>query len=258
MALKAQSAFNFGFEVTTSNQNLPFQYASGAGHLANAVIAPGWYTLGQLALAIAAAMNAADNTNTYTCTVARTVTGQTPHNRITIATNGAFLSLLFSSGTTAATSVRDLIAFAHTDFTGATNYTNVADAGTYLVPSWVGKNYLPPSITLKNIGTVNIATDGTKEAVTWAINAFIGVKFDYEPQAAALAFWPAFIKWAIQQRPFEFTPEVTTPTTFYPVTLESTKDDAAGLAWSLMEMVQNDLPFHFTTQDFKMRVIGAQ
>src|SRR5882672_1955093 len=128
MALRSKSLFLYNFTVTIANQNLPFKAASLGSQL-NAVIPVGTYSLSTLATAIATAMNAVDPANTYTVTVNRTISSGT-QNRITIATSGSFLSLLFSSGTTAAASIRDLISFGHADLTGATTYTNSATSGT--------------------------------------------------------------------------------------------------------------------------------
>lgn len=254
MALTAKSLFLYGFEVTSSNQSLPFLNVS-LGSEIDATIPTGFYSLSGLATAIAAAMNAADPSNTYTVTVDRTADSNLG-NRITIATSGSFLSLLFSSGTTAAASIRDLITFGHSDYTGATTYTNSAASGTILSPDWWGKNYTPPDIYQKNFGSVNVATDGTKEGITWAIQRFIAVEFENNLQANVLAYWNPLLTWMIQQRPFDFTPMVSSPTAFYSVTLESAPGDGKGLGFQMKEQLP-DFPFLFTTGPFVMRVIGS-
>lgn len=220
----------------------------------DALVPTGFYSLSGLATAIAAAMNAADTSNTYTVTVDRTTSGGTA-NRIKIATSGSFLSLLFASGSFAASSIGSLIGFP-TDQTGATNYTNSTTTGTILIPEWYGNNYTQPDLFQKNFGSVTVATDGTKEGITWALQNFIGVEYKNIIQATALAYWKPFMSWAIEQKPFDFMPEITSPTTFYQVTLEKTKDDAKGLAWTLVEQLP-DYPFSFTTGAIVMRVIGS-
>ena len=104
-------------------------------------------------------------------------------NRITISTNGPYLSLLFLTGTTAATSCRDLISFGFYDYVGNTSYTNGATTGSVLVTDWFGFNYQPPQVYRKAFGTVNVSTSGEKEAITWVIQKFVGVEFRFEPQA---------------------------------------------------------------------------
>ena len=253
MALKAKSLFLYNFSITSSNQNLPFKAAS-LGPEIDAVISVGTYSLATLATAIAAAMNSADSANVYTVTVDRTADSGTG-NRITIATSGSFLSLLFSTGTTAPSSIRDVISFGHSDLTGATTYTNSSSSGTALVTSWYGNNYEPPQVNKTNFGTVNVSTNGTKEAITWTIQSFIGVEFKYEAQATVLTAWSALISWMIQQQPFDFTPEISAPTVFYPVTLEKSSSDGKGLGFNMKEMLP-DFPFMFTTGPITMRVIG--
>jgi len=254
MALRSQSLFLYNIVITTSNQNIPFQAAS-LGPQFNGVIPLGTYALSQLATAIASAMNVADSANIYTATVDRTADGG-QGNRITISTNGSFLSLLFNTGTTALTSIRDLCSFGHLDLTGATSYQNSATTGVTLLTSWYGHNYSPPQVNLKNYGTVNVSTDGTKEGITWALQQFIEVEFQYEAQANVFASWNPLLIWMIEQNPFEFTPEYTNPTTFYTVTLEKSGADGKGLAFIMKEMLP-DFPFMFTTGPFTMRLTPA-
>jgi len=252
MALRSKSLFLYGFEVTVNNQYIPFKNSSG-GSVINASIATGFYSLTSLIAAIQTAMNLSDPTNTYTVTADRSFSSGT-QNRVSIATSGTYLSLLFSSGSLASASVRDLIGFAHTDRTGATTYQGTISAGTALQTDWYGKNYKPPASTLKNIGAVNISAKGIKEAITWSIMQFIEVEFENEAQAKVLAYWPQLIQWMIQQRPFDFTPETSSPSTVYSVTLDKTGDDGQGLAMSMKELVP-DRPFMFTTGQLTFRVI---
>jgi hypothetical protein len=57
----------------------------------------------------------------------------------------------------------------------------------------------------------------------------------------------------IQQRQFEFTPDLTAPTIFYDVTLESIPADGKGLGFMGMEMLP-DFPFQYDTGLMKFRV----
>jgi len=253
MALRAKSLFLYGLEITPNNQNIPFR-AVLAGPELNGVLQVGFYSLTSLALAIKAAMQAADPAHIYTVSVNRNVAGGT-ENRITISTSGTFLSLLFLTGTLAASSVRDLIAFGSSDFTGATSYTNAATSGIPLITEWFGKNYQPPEVFMKNFGTVNVSTNGEKEAITWTVQRFIGVEFEYEPESKALTEWNDLISWMIQQKPFDFTPEITSPTIVHEVTLESSSDDGKGLGFNMKEQVPK-YPFMYTTGAMKFRKRG--
>ncbi len=253
MALKDKSLFLYGFTVDTTNNYLDFLNVSMGAQI-HAIIPASHYTLGTLATAIALAMNTADPTNSYTCTVNRTLSSNL-QNRITIATNGAFLSLLFSSRTFATTSITSLINFGSADLTGATTYTNSLTSGTALQPAWWGNNYTPPQMYQKNIGDVSISASGVKEGISWSIQQFIQVQFKNEPYANILAYWEPFIQWIIVQKPFEFTPEIMTPTTVYSVTLEKSPGDSKGLGFMMKEMLP-DFPFTYDTGQLEFRVIG--
>lgn len=246
--------FLFGLEVRADNQYLPFRASSG-GPILNAQLALGFYSLTSLATQIQTAMRNADPYHTYIVSVNRSVAGGT-QNRITISTTGPYLDLLFSSAPLATSSCRDLIAFGIFDYTGNVSYTNGATTGSALVTEWYGNNYQPPEVFRKNFGTVNIATNGEKEAITWNIQRFIGVEFKYEPQAKALVDWQVLIDWMIQQKPFDFTPEITSPATVWEVTLEKSSDDGKGLGFNMKEMLP-EFPFRYTTGPMTFRVRGV-
>lgn len=254
MALTSKSIFLYGLSITAANQNIPFLNVA-LGLEFTAVVPTGFYSLTDLLTAIASAMNSADPSNVYTATADRTVSGGT-QNRVTIATNGAFLSILFATGMTAASSIRDVIGFPHTDKTGSTSYQGSSTAGTILQTSWFAKNYSPPDINLKNFGAVNVSTTGLKEAITWSIQRFIEAEFQYESQANALVNWSPFLNWMIQQKPFDFTPQIASPSSVYSVTLEKSSADGKGLGFMMKEMLP-DFPFMYTTGPFTMRVIGS-
>jgi len=252
MALTQKSLFLYGLQVTASNSSLDFK-ASSLGPTLQATIPIGFYSLGDLMTAIVLAMAAVDTSNIYTCTANRTISGGT-QNRVTIATNGAFLSLLFASGSRSASTIAPLIGFPVVDQTGATTYTGTSSAGTTLQPVWWGKNYRDTNMLRTNFGSLNISANGTKEAITYQIQEFFQVQFDYEPFAAVASSWQPFLTWAIQQQPLEFTPEITDPNTFYNCTLESTDADGQGLGYELREMVDDGLPYLYSTGLMKFRL----
>src|SRR4051812_26034274 len=120
MALSAKSLFVYKLQVTTLNQKLDFKNAS-LGTTMTAVIPLGFYSPTSLALAIALAMQTQDSTNIYSVSVTRNIMGGT-QNRIIIATNGTYLSLLFGTGPSAVISIASLIGFNPSDYTGLTSY----------------------------------------------------------------------------------------------------------------------------------------
>ena len=252
MALTQKSLFLYNLQVTSLNSSIDFKASSG-GPVLQATVPIGYYSLGDLMNAIVSAMAAVDTVNTYTVTANRTYSGGT-QNRVTISTSGAYLSLLFASGSRSASTIAPLIGFAVADQTGATTYTGTSSAGTTLQPVWWGKNYLDVNSLRTNFGSLNISANGTKEAITYQIQQFIEVQFDYEPYSAVVNAWQPFLTWAIQQQGFEFTPDITQPNTVYNVTLESTEEDSQGLGYRMKEMLSDGLPFLYSSGLLKFRL----
>lgn len=253
MALRAKSSFLYGFEINAGNQNLPFR-AVALGPQLNAVIPAGFYSLTSLMATIAASMHSADPAHVYTVTANRTISGGT-ENRVTISTSGFYLDLLFATGTTAAASIRDLIAFGIFDYTGSTTYTNGATSGVILLTEWWAHTYQPPEVFQQNFGTVNVSTNGTKEAITWTVQRFVSAEYMYEPQPKVLTEWRDLIRWMIQQKPFDYTPQIDFPNDVLNVTLEKSSSDGKGLAFMMKEMLPN-FPFMYTTGPMTMRITG--
>lgn len=251
MALKNQSLLLYNLQVTPSNNALDFKNASGEPEI-NATLTVGFYSLSSLLTEVQRALFAADNTNVYTVTADRTVAGGL-QNRITISTSGTFLSLLFASGSRNATSCASLLGFTG-DQTGSTTYTGTSTSGTALVPDLVGYNYLPPTSYKRVQGAVNISASGVKEAIVFQIQQFITIQFKYEEEAKVASQWSPFWDWSIQQRPFDFTPDITSPNTVYPVTLEKTQADGKGIGFQMKEMLPS-FPFLYDTGPLEFRVV---
>lgn len=251
MALRSQSLFLYGFNVVTNNKYIDFNIVSGGAQL-TATLTEGYYSLTDLLNEIQLQLSAADPTNVYTVTADRTVSGGT-QNRVTIATSGAFLSLLFATGTHHTASAAVMAGFAATDLTGSTSYTGVSSAGTAVLTTMTGYSHLGNLYMPKNFGAVNVTASGLKEAVVFSIQQFIQVGFMYEPQDYVNSTWYPFMIWAISQKPYDFTPEITAPTVFFDVTLESTESDGSGLGFNMTEMLPEH-PFLYKTGNLKMRV----
>lgn len=250
MALTAKSLFNYGIEVTTLNQNLDFVNVFG-GDTLTAVLDVGFYSPQTLADEIAFQMQSLDDTNIYTVSVARNVLGGT-ENRITISTNGSFLEILFATGPNLNTSCYSIIGFNQTDYTGDTTYTGSSSTGTVLIPDYIGYNYLDPTNGSMVFGSVNVSASGLKEAVTFNNQQFINVEYKYEAKARLIQ-WQNFFTWTQAQKPFDFTPEISDPDTFYSCTLEKTQASDKGLGWKMPEMLPN-FPNYYQTGPLVFRV----
>lgn len=252
MALSAKSLFNYGIEVNTLNCNIDFKISSG-GSVLTAVLDLGFYGPTGLAIEIANQMQSVDPSSIYTVVVDRTVMGGT-QNRITISTNNTYLSLLFATGPNAATTAAGLMGFNPVDYTGSLTYTGSQTTGIVLIPAYFGYNYLDNTNQSKVFGAVNVSASGLKEAVTFNIQEFIEVEFKHEAKAN-LGFWKAFFSWAIQQRQFDFTPEISNPTNAYSVTLEKTQYDNQGLGFQMSEEQGDGFPNLYTTGPLTFRII---
>lgn len=252
MALRAKSLFLYGFEITTGNRSIDFKTSAG-GVEYQATLSLGQYTLTQLLSEIARAMKEADPAHTYTAIANRTYNGGL-ENRVSISTTGSYLSLLFGTGSRVSSSVSSLIGFTATDYTGLTSYNGSSTAGTALVPDYIAYSYLGPEFLRKNFGSVNIAADGSKEAITFSVQRFFQGEWKYEPETKVIAEWTPLMDWMIQQKPIEFTPQISSPTVFYEATLETTSDDGKGLGYAMKEMLPQ-FPFFYQTGNLKFRQI---
>lgn len=237
MALTSKSLFLYGLQVTTTNRSIDFKTSPGGPQI-NATLSLGFYSLTDLMAEIKNAMESADPYNTYTITANRTYSGGT-QNRVTIATSGSYLSLLFGTGTRAASTAAPLIGFLTADQTGATSYTGTLSAGTVVQSTLFGYNYISTNQFKKVFGSLNVSTTGQKEAIVFQVQEFFEVQFKYEPLTKVELEWAPLLTWMIQQKPLEFTPEVSNPNFFYVCTLEKTSADGKGLGYHLKEMLPN-------------------
>jgi len=253
MALRQRSLFLYGYEVTQENSSLDFKVAA-LGPQISATLRLGFYSLSSLMLEIKRACEEADPSSAlFTVTADRTIAGGT-QNRVTIAKDGIFLTLLFATGTRVVTSVASLIGFTNTDLTGATTYTGTISSGTVFLtdPNFPGHDWRSPLYFKENKGIVNRSASGKKEAIVFQVISYFQVRFKYILEADAPA-WAALLTWLIGQRLVEFTPEVGLPNVFYQATLESTADDGKGLGFNLQEMTPG-MPGLFDTGVMKFLV----
>lgn len=252
MALRTKSLFLYGFNITESNNALDFQMSSG-GPVRLATLRLGTYNLSLLGKEIVRAMKEADPSHNYDVGIDRTYGGGT-ENRVIISTDHTFMRLLFGTGPRTATSVNPYIGFQSVNYIGATTYTGFSSAGTRLITSKPGYNYLSPDYDQKLFGSVNVSASGVKEAIVYSVQVFWQVQFKHITETEWLAKWQPLLTWMIQQRPIEFTPEISSPDVLFGGTLESTSADGKGLAFKGMEMLP-DFPFLYDTGLMRFRQI---
>lgn len=254
MALNSKSLFNYGIQVTNLNQNIDFVKELG-GDTLTAQLNLGFYSPGGLADQVALQLQSLDPDNVYSVTVDRTILGGT-QNRITISTSGTYLDILFGSGPNANTSAAGIMGFNNVDYTGSTSYTGAQTTGIILIPDFIGYNYSDSDQASKLFGAVNVAASGLKEAVTFNTQFFVEVEFKYEP-ASRLMDWKAFFIWAIQQRQFDFTPNISSPSVVFNSTLERTEYDDQGLGYKMKELLGENLPNFYSTGPLVFRIIPS-
>ena len=248
MALKAISSFNYGIEINTYNRSI--DYNLGASEI-RATLNLGYYSLTTIAQEIVRAMTEADNSVTYFVVINRNINSG-KENRISIGVTGSpFFSLLFSSGTRAASSAASVLGYVGTDKTGLTVYTGQFSCGKIFQSEMMGYNWVSPDMYRTIQGTRSISVSGIKEAIVFQIMKFFSVEFKYERD---LTNWITFFEWAIQQRPLEFTPEISSPSIFHNCTLEKTGQDGNGLGYQIKEMLPS-FPNHYQTGNLTFRII---
>lgn len=104
------------YVIDSSNNKIDFKETGGGGEITS-TLTSGTYTADELATEIKTQMDADTlNARTYT------VTYNSSTGKFTI-TGSVYLDILFSTGTNASSSCRDVIGFGTADFTGATTYT---------------------------------------------------------------------------------------------------------------------------------------
>lgn len=235
MALSTKSLFLYGLQVTANNSSIDFR-AVALETPRQATLRRGFYSLSSLATEISRALKEKDPARDYTVTIDRTVGGGL-ENRLTVSTSGAFFELLFASGPRTASNAAALMGFPVADQTGFTSYLGTSSSGSRVIPNLVGYNYLSPDFSQRNFGSVNISASGEKESIVFQVQEFWQVQFKYIPKAIWLTDWVPLMRWLIQQRPFEFTPEINSPNVVFEGTLEQSAQDGRGLAFQANEML---------------------
>lgn len=253
MALRSKSSFLYGYEVTELNRSIDFKADVLDVPPRLASLNLGFYSLTGLADEIIRAIQSLDSVNTYTAVINRNVAGGT-QNRLTIISSGGYFQLLFGSGPRAASSVAPLIGFLPVDYTGASIYSGAFSTGIQFTTTMPAYNYLGPEYFQRVFGSVNVSASGEKEAVVFNVQKFVQAEFKYEAQEKVETDWIPFMNWAIQQKPFEFIPEISFPSLYYPVTLERTADDGKGLAFRMTEMLP-EFPNFYRTGQIIMRKV---
>lgn len=252
---KDQALFLYGFDVNGFNNSLPFKNTFGGPEII-AVLNQGNYTATTFMAELKRAMEFIDGVNHYTITLDRTVAGNTD-TRMTISTDGSFLSLLFGTGSTGSNSPYVLMGFPLTDQTGFTTYNGSFTSGQILIPDFPMYDYIGPDENKKSDGVKNVSAFGIKETLVFSQMSFFEAQWKYITNQfgnTQKTQWDTFLQYATRQKQLEFTPSLNeSATTFYQCTLESTPADSNGMAYKLSLMGQGLFRF-YSTGSLKFRV----
>jgi hypothetical protein len=254
--INTYSQFFYGFQITEDNRYLDFNDDTPM----TAELVVGDYTATTILAEIKRAMDEVGS-QAYTVTMNRTT------RKITIAATSNF-SLLVSSGNTADTSVFGLLGFTGSDRTSANTYTGDEEAGYCFEPQCKLQSYLDPNDNEEKISaTVNEAANGDCEVVyfgtkrriemniDWVTNTPMPTGFSIKDNRTALTDLRAFMANAICKYKMEFMPDLSSPSTFYTVILESTPESSSGVAFKIKEKYDAKMPGFYSTGALKFRVV---
>lgn len=251
------SGFIYGFTVDEDNRYLDFK--EGGAEL-SATVAVGSYSLAQMLSAVQDALNQA-GARVYTLSASRST------RKITIAATGGNFSLLTASGSHFSSSIFSLLGFTGADRTGAATYLGNTTAGSYYAPQFKLQKYISKDdLQQATQATVNKTASGRVEVIKFGTEKFYEMNITYitnirqdnsiiKTNLTGVADARAFMQYAVLKAPFDFIPDVDTPTTFDVVMLETTTISAQGTGYQLNELYDKALPGYFETGKLRLRVI---
>jgi hypothetical protein len=259
MALSTFSAFYFGIEIDSTNQNLNFD--EGGGEL-SAVIEPNTYSLTDFLVAIKTALDAASTLpQEYTVTVDRDT------RQITISSVGAF-DLLVLTGSQLGSSPWTIMGFTGgADLTGLTTYTGASGAGSEYITQFALQDYVESQDDQERLdASVNESASGAVEVISFGIKKIFNMSFMFitdKPQdgkvirnnSTGRADARAFFLEITKRGALEFMPDIADRSTFFEVVLESLPGNTKGVGFKLKELTGQSLPDYYEIKNVKMREV---
>lgn len=256
-ALKTNSKFYYGWQVTTANRNLDFN--DGANK--TAVLKVGYYSSQSLALEIKKKMDALSSLD-FTVTFDRVT-------RKFLITSTVNFSLLFATGSNFGTSPASLLGYTGTDKTSASSYLAENVSGYEYKTQFYIQSYKDPSTNRKAIdGVINKSASGVTEVIKFGNDRFMEgemlfitniiqadgsvIRTNYQGREDAIQF----LEWCTERAPVEFMKDEDLSTSFNIFELESTPTDSKGLDYDLIEMYDRSLPYYYRTGILKFRLIS--
>lgn len=256
MSLTTYSRFFYGQTVDSTNFAIDF---NEGGSEIQASLNIDNYSLSEYVTEIARAMNAVGG-QTYSVSVDRST------RKITISAASNF-TLLGSTGSRVGSGAWGMMGFASSDVSGANTYTGGSASGSSYDPQFYLQNYIAPTDWKTAVSaTVNESASGKIEVVTFGSRQFIQMNMRWstdktvpgnpkiKAQSSAIDNLRSFMDYATTKAAMEFMPDLTNPSTFYKVILESTQASKAGTDYMLHERYDLKAPGYFDTDDLIFRV----
>jgi len=254
LSLKSFSIFNYGQNITKSNQFVNF---SEAGPEITAIIKIGSYSLGQFIEKLSDAMNEAGG-QVYSVVINRVT------RKITISAPLNF-SLLVTTGSHFAISTWSLIGFT-SDKAGSNSYEADVQAGFVYEPQFKLQRYLDFDDFVETVdSSVNTSASGIVEVVSFGQNNFMECNIMYatdiigqgaiKNNLSGVSNLRNFMNYLIRKRPVEFIPDIANPSVFIPCILEKTRASSTGVSFQLYEMYSRGLANYYETQTLTFRKV---
>jgi len=259
MSLKTFSTFYYDTDINFSQFALDF---TEGGPEIQATIDIGSYTPSELVIEVQNKLNEV-GANTYNVDFNR------ESRLVTISANANF-NLLSLTGSRAASSVFERLGFLTT-----VNYTG---SNTYTAPNPMGKVYSPQFILQSHISSanfkelvdasVNESANGDIEVVRFGTRSFIQMNIKYANDYTGFTRGPIlenpngvedlrdFMTYITQKYKIEYMENEAVKSNFEKVLLETTQESSKGTAFTLKEMIGENLPQFFETGLLKFRKVN--
>lgn len=247
--ITTNSAFIYGFVITTSNNKLDIDEGSGETPVTLAV---GKYSPNGLMTEIASKLNAALD-NTYAVTFNRST------RTVTISADADF-DVLISSGSNSSLGVYTLLGLGASDLTGLSSYTGLIAAGSEYRPQMRLQDYISTAHNKRAIdAAVNKSTSGEIEVVSFGEERFMRCNIMFatdivQPEGSVIKNNQTgvqdlidFMDSLVDKEKIDFVPDLLNPSTFETLLLESTPESDNGVGYELKEEYSRGLPGYFQT-----------
>jgi len=260
MSITTDPIFYFIDGVTTNNNKLNFVEPTVSPTELTATLNIGSYSMSELVIEVARALNAAGS-KTYTTSLDR-------DTRIVTITSDDTLELLITSGANAGLSTYSLLGFNGADLTGASTYDGDTAIGSTFEPQFklqsfkdfdTNKEFIKPSINESADSTLEIITFGSRRFMSlnirYATNRFMPKSAPIRNNPTGVEDLTTFMEFLITKANLEIMKDKTVRSTFNIILLESAPGNRLGVGFDLKERFDIGLDGFFDTGILKFRKV---